>query len=104
MRIFFFFLYFPPETAASMYLGQNLIHQILENGDEVIVCVPTPSRGVDKNVWREYSKKKNRQNHITPNLHIYRFLMYIEVQNPVLRAIRYFLCTIMYIYYAFKFD
>lgn len=104
MRIFFCRSYFPPETAASMYLGQNLIHQILENGDEVIVCVPTPSRGVSKNVWREYSKKKNRQNHTTPNLHIYRFMMYIEVQNPVLRAIRYFLCTIMYIYYAFKFD
>ena len=52
--------------------------------------VPTPSRGVSKEVRAEYKKRKQEYQH-NERLKIIRYSLMKEGSNPVLRAMRYIL-------------
>ena len=93
MKVIFPCSYYLPETAASLYITENIVHACAENGFEVTLYTPTPTRNVIKNaVWKRYEEFCNGM------LHIHRFRMYGEGKNPFLRAFRYLLCECFFIY------
>ena len=95
MKILKLTAYGYPERTAGGYLGGNLNQAFIREGWDVVTYLPTPSRGVSGEVRKQYKTKKYR-NEITDDGHhvMHRFSMYKEGQNPILRALRYFLCTI----------
>lgn len=84
-----------PEKTAGGYLGGNLNQAFIRQGWDIVTYMPTPSRGVSDEVRKQYKTKKYR-NEVTDDGHhvMHRFSMYKEGRNPILRALRYFLCTI----------
>lgn len=93
MKAIFPCSYYLPETAASLYLTDNIIHACAENGIEVMLYTPTPTRGVTEGaVW------KRKEVHCSGMLHINRFHMYGEGKNPLLRAFRYLFCEFFLTY------
>lgn len=103
MRILQLRAYFPPEHAASSYLSENLIEEFISQGMDLLVYVPTPSRGISSEIRAEYCKKEHRvevmyDGHMT----VHRFSMFAEGKNPVMRAFRYVLCWVKQLYYGLK--
>lgn len=87
--------YYLPETAASLYLTDNIVHACAENDIEVILYTPTPTRGVPEGAtWERYEVKANGK------LHIKRFHLYKEGKNPLLRAIRYIIGECILLHYC----
>lgn len=95
MKVIFPCSYYLPETAASLYLTDNIVHAVAEGGDEVDLYTPTPTRGVpDGAVWkREECLVDNR-------LRVHRFHLYQEGKNPVSRAFRYLLGEFMLFHFC----
>lgn len=93
MKAIFPCSYYLPETAASLYLTDNIVHACAENGVEVDLYTPTPTRSVPQG-----AKWERNEQHVEGKLRIHRFHLYGEGKNPVLRAIRYFLgeCILMH--------
>lgn len=93
MKILFLTAYSFPEQAASGYLGGNLNSSYVDQGWDMEVYTPTPCRGIDLETRKKYKKIK-REERLNGHLIVHRFSMFAEGKNPVLRALRYFLCTI----------
>lgn len=95
MRVIFPCSYYLPETAASLYITDNIVHACAEDGNEVLLYTPTPTRSVPEGaVW-----KKNEAL-VDGKLQIKRFGMYGEGKNPIFRALRYFLCELVQLHYC----
>lgn len=95
MKVIFPCSYYLPETAASLYITDNIVHACAEDGNEVLLYTPTPTRSVPEGaVW------KKEETLVDGKLHIKRFRMYGEGKNPVLRALRYFLCEFVQLHYC----
>lgn len=95
MKILFLPAYCKPEQAASGYLGINRNQAFADQGWEMVVYVPTPTRGIDKETRKKYKSKEYRvEKDVNGYRTIHRFAMYGEGKNPILRALRYFLCAI----------
>ena len=78
--------YYLPETAASLYITDNIVHACAENGLEVDLYTPTPTRSVPEGTtW------VREEEQVDGKLRIHRFHLYGEGKNPVLRALRYLL-------------
>lgn len=93
MKALFLLAYYTPETAASIYLFENVIDAVVDAGIDVEVIVPIPCRGVDKSVNLEYRKKlteRQREGHLT----ISRYKMYMEGKGTIGRFVRYAFCCI----------
>ncbi len=86
--------YYYPETAASLYLTLNTVDACTQAGLEVEVIAPTPSRGVNDDVRREYCRQKKHEVLNEGKLIINRFFMFKETKNSLMRAFRYTLCII----------
>lgn len=84
MKAIFPCSYYLPETAASLYITDNIVHACAENGVEVDLFTPTPTRGVP-----EGAKWDREEQHVDGKLRIHRFHLYGEGKNPILRALRY---------------
>lgn len=86
MKVVFPCSYYLPETAASLYITDNIVHACADKGIEVDLYTPSPTRNVpDGSVW----EREERQ--MDGKLRIHRFHLYGEGKNPMLRALRYFL-------------
>lgn len=95
MKILFLPAYYYPEHAASSYLGDDLRKALCDSGAEIELYAPVPCRGVTEEVRKEYSsKEKRREELLEGKLVVHRFSLFKEGKNPVLRALRYFLCWI----------
>lgn len=94
MRAIFPCSYYLPETAASLYITDNIVHKCAEEGIEVYLYTPTPTRSVSEGATWEIE-----ENLVDGQLHVKRFKMYDEGKNPLLRALRYFLCECVQLYY-----
>ena len=95
MRILFLPAYYFPEHMASSYLGDDLRKALCDSGAEIELYAPVPCRGVTEEVRKEYSsKEKRREELLEGSLVVHRFSLFKEGKNPVLRALRYFLCWI----------
>ena len=88
MRVLFLLAYYYPETAASIYLFDNLIEELIRQGNEVELIVPTPSRGVDAEVAGEYKEKFDEYKY-DGKLHIHRFALGEEKDGTASRFLRY---------------
>ena len=95
MRIIFPCSYYLPETAASLYITDNIVHACAEDGNIVLLYTPTPTRSVP--AGSEWVRKETLVN---GNLFIKRFRMYGEGKNPILRALRYLLCELVQLHYC----
>ena len=95
MKILKLTAYGYPEKTAGGYMGGNMNKTFINQGWNIITYVPTPSRGLTKEEIREYRKKEHRREVSEDGHHVvHRFPMYKEGKNPILRALRYFLCAI----------
>lgn len=86
MKAIFPCSYYLPETAASLYITDNIVHACAENGVEVDLFTPTPTRSVPEGATWEREEQQ-----VDGKLRIHRFHLYGEGKNPVLRALRYLL-------------
>lgn len=97
MKILTPYAYFAPEQAASSYLWQNLHEDFAKADMECVVYVPIPTRGVSTEERKEYKAKYANEKKYNGKLTIHRFSLYSEGNNPVMRALRYFLsCAIQF--------
>lgn len=95
MKAIFPCSYYLPETAASLYITDNIVHACADKGIEVDLYTPSPTRNVpDGSVW----EREERQ--MDGKLRIHRFHLYGEGKNPMLRALRYFLGEFILLHYC----
>lgn len=95
MKAIFPCSYYLPETAASLYITDNIVHACAEKGIEVDLYTPSPTRNVpDGSAW----EREERQ--MDGKLRIHRFHLYGEGKNPMLRALRYFLGEFILLHYC----
>ena len=93
MKILYLTAYSYPEQAASGYLGVNRNQAFVEQGWDMVTYTPTPCRGIDAETRKKYKKIK-REERFDGHLVVHRFSMFAEGKNPVLRALRYALCSV----------
>lgn len=95
MKAIFPCSYYLPETAASLYITDNIVHACADKGIEVDLYTPSPTRNVpDGSVWEREERKMDGK------LRIHRFHLYGEGKNPMLRALRYFLGEFILLHYC----
>ena len=93
MRILRLRAYYDPEQTAGIHLDHDLSEAFMKNNIHYISYTPSPTRGVTKEVRREYKKRK-KETLYGGYIEINRFSMFEERKNSILRAIRYVICTI----------
>ena len=91
-KIVFMRGYFYPETAASNLMCLDLVKKLSEDGFDVVIYCPIPTRGVDDATREKYKKKKIEQ--IAPNVTVIRYWLPKEKKQIVLRVFRYILQNI----------
>ncbi len=92
MRILFVNAYFSPEKIAFSHLEKDLIEGFVAAGHEIEVICPTPTRGVTKEVRKQYKRIKKEELY-EGKVRVRRFAAPKEGRNPLLRAFRYFWCN-----------
>ncbi len=93
MKILKLSSYYLPEQISSTHLTKDLEDAYIAAGFEYDIYVPTPTRGISKEVRKKYKKIKYeefRDGHIR----VHRFAMFREGKNPIQRALRYVLVNI----------
>ncbi len=88
MRVLFLESYFKPEKTSGAHLAQDLRDALVDSGHTMQIFAPTPCRGISEEVRREYKKKK-RETENDGAVSIYRYPMFKEGRNSLLRAARY---------------
>ena len=83
--------YFEPEQMSSSHLNHDRFQAFADSDINMLVCTPMPTRGISQEIRNEYKKRKHEFLY-DGKLEVYRFSMYREGRNPILRAFRYFLC------------
>ena len=96
MRLLVLTAYYPPEVAASLYLTENLLEDLVKIGCEIELYTPMPTRGVSDEIRNEYKNRKYEEKY-QGKLKIHRFSMVREPKNTVLRAIRYLSTCVAYL-------
>lgn len=82
------------EQVSSSHLGKNLTEAFVNANFEIEIYCPTPSRGIDQETRKKYSKILYEEKY-GGLLKIHRFKMFAEGHNSIQRAIRYILCNII---------
>lgn len=94
MKVIFPFSYYYPEQCAGIFVVDDLMHRLVEEGDECVIHVPTPTRNVRDDV--KWSRKEVL---FDGRMVVNRFRMYKEGKNPIFRAFRYYLCELVYMHH-----
>ena len=89
--------YFFPEQAASIYLEENRYQAFADNDSQTIVYTATPTRGITEEQYNEFKNRKHDYLY-DGKLEIFRFSMFREGKNPILRALRYFFISLIQFY------
>lgn len=95
MKAIFTCSYYLPETAASLYITENIVNACAVNGVEVDLYTPTPTRSVP-----DVSKWEREESYVNGKLRVHRFHLYGEGKNSLLRAVRYFMGEFMLLYFC----
>ena len=93
MKLLIPFSYYYPEQCAGLYIVDDVMKQAAKNDVNSIMLVPTPTRNVPAGAT--WVKDETREDGM---IHIHRFAMYGEGKNPLLRALRYCFCEVVYLY------
>lgn len=94
MKVLFPFSYYYPEQCAGIFIVDDLMHKLSEDGNESVIYVPTPTRNV-----REGATWKRNEDLCGGKIQIRRFRMYGEGKNPIFRALRYCFCELVYLHH-----
>lgn len=94
MKVIFPFSYYYPEQCAGIFVVDDLMHRLVEEGDECVIHVPTPTRNV-----RDGVKWSRKEVLFDGRMVVNRFRMYKEGKNPIFRAFRYCLCELVYMHH-----
>ena len=94
MKVIFPFSYYYPEQCAGIFVVDDLMHRLAAEGDESVIYVPTPTRNV-----REGVEWKRKEVLCDGKMVVKRFRMYGEGKNPLLRALRYCFCELVYLHH-----
>jgi len=94
MRILTLNSHYVPEIAASLYLFSNLYEDMAQQGMDVVIYTPVPTRGVSDEVRRAFSQCKIELR-CDGKLTIHRFPIIGEGTSPILRALRYAVLSLM---------
>ena len=93
MKILYLSAYSKPEQAASNHLSDDRNNAFADAGFYMEAYTPTPCRGVTYEVRKEYCKKKHRKESMYRGyMTLYRFSLFAEGKNPLMRAFRYLCC------------
>ena len=94
MKILIPFSYYHPEQCAGLFVIDDMTETAAKQGIESLIIVPIPTRNVPPGAtW-------NRNESLCDGkIQIHRFRMYGEGQNPIFRALRYFLCEMVQLHY-----
>ena len=96
MRILHLPAYFQPEQMSSSFLSDSLYKTFSDNCIEIVVYTPTPTRGISKELKKEYRKKRIEILY-DGKMVVHRFPMIDEGKRTLLRAFRYFIsCLIQF--------
>lgn len=101
MKLLLLTPYFNPEQMASTHLDNNRYEAFAEAGIKMELYTPMPTRGISEELRAKYKKRK-REKSYHDMMSVYRFSMYREGKNPILRALRYVFCFIKQFYYGVK--
>ncbi len=101
MKILILNAYYYPEKAASIYLEKDVAEFFAHSGNDVLMFVPFPTRGLTKS---EIEKYKDIKEEVLCNgkLRIIRYKLPNEGKNPVKRAFRYFLQNAKQYFFSIK--
>lgn len=95
MRILYLPSYFFPEKAAGSHLSDNRNQAFADAGFDVTTITPTPCRGISQEQRIEYSSREHRREMMYGGrMEVFRFRLFSEGKNPILRALRYSICWI----------
>lgn len=92
MKILFLNAYFEPESIPFTHLEKDLLEGLTKDGHEIYIVCPTPTRGISKDVAKQYKKIKTEDLY-DGKVHVRRFWAPQETRNPITRAFRYFWCN-----------
>lgn len=101
MNILAFSAYYYPETAASLYLSENLFEDFAKNGWSVTLLTPTPTRIVSNTVRAEFTKKPIEVK-LNNKLRIIRLPLFRENKSTFLRFLRYLIMSIQFTIKSFS--
>ena len=90
MKVLSFNAYYTPEFAASLFLEEDIAEGFAKAGLDNEMYVPIPARGVSNEVRREYQVNKREEFFYDNRLHVIRYNLIKEGENPLFRARRYF--------------
>lgn len=82
--------YFYPEQVSSSHMTRDLNEELFCSGYTIENYVPTPSRGITKDVRDKYKKVKYEELDDGHTM-VHRFSMFPEGKKPIQRALRYVL-------------
>lgn len=104
MKILHLPAYFQPEQAASSYLVDNMYQAFTDDGMEMVVYTPIPTRGITVEVKKEYRRRLNEKLY-NDKMFVHRFLLMEEGKRAIVRAFRYVSsCVIQFYRGAFSKD
>lgn len=95
--------YFYPEQAASIYLEENRYQAFADNGFHTIVYAAVPTRGITDEQYKEFKNRKHDYMY-DGKLEVFRFKMFREGKNPIIRALRYMLISVIQLYKGIFFN
>lgn len=98
MKILFLSAYSHPEYAASSYLSENRNQAFINAGINIVNYTPVPTRGVDDSTRKLYSEKLKDECLYDGKMVIHRFRLMKEGKNPLLRAVRYALSSLIQLF------
>ena len=99
MRLLHLLCYCEPEITSSSYLIDDRNEAFAREGIETVVFTPTPTRGVSKEIRKEYKKRRTETKQGGMRI-IHRFPLFREGSNTVMRALRYMLMCLMEFFLA----
>ena len=86
--------YYWPEQISSTHLTADLTEEFINRGYLIENYVPVPCRGISEETRKKYSKILYEEKY-DGKLKIFRFRMWKEGRNPVMRAFRYFISNVI---------
>ena len=93
MKCIYLVQYFPPEKSSGSDLVEDLLEGFAQNGWDVELYTPTPTRGVTDEVRKEYAKKRIEKR-CDGKVTIHRMRLYKEGKGFISRALRYVLFSV----------
>ena len=93
MKILFLNAYFYPEVISFTHLEKDLIEELIEQGHELVVIPPVPTRGISEETYSKYRKIKS-EGLYDGRVKVIRFSAPRDGRDAIVRALRYCWCHI----------